>query len=63
MSKVKAFICTVVLFIVVLALLFATMGIESEIGLSLFDVIIAITSGFWFADRLSDFYKWLQKVK
>lgn len=63
MSKVKAFVCTVLLFIVVAVVLFATTAIRSEIGISLSDVLISIMGGCWISDRLNDFYNWLLKEK
>ena len=63
MSKVKAFICTVLLFVVIAVVVFATTAIRSEIGISLSNVLISIMGGCWMFDRLDDFYNWLLKEK
>lgn len=63
MSKVKAFICTVLLYIVFAVVLFATTFVKSEIGISLSNVLISIMGGCWMFDRLDDFYNWLLKEK
>ena len=61
MSKVKAIICTILLYVVVLTLLLATTNVRVSYDISLFGVLISMMAGFWMADRMGDFYKWLRK--
>lgn len=61
MSKIKAFICTALLFVVILVFLFWTMSIEGAHGENLFNCIMSMMASLWMADRMGDFYKWLRK--
>lgn len=59
MSKLKAIICTILLFIVIFALLFVTNFICGAHGENLFRFITAWITGMYLGDKCSDFYEWL----
>lgn len=61
MSKLKAFICTMLLFVVIFILLLATANVRGSFGISLFSVLISMMAGFWISDQMIKFYNWLRK--
>lgn len=60
MSKTKAFICSVLLMVVILTLLIVFVFIESN-GFSLYRFVTSWITGVYIADKTIDFYFWLQK--
>ena len=63
MNRIKAIFCTILLFIVVWAIIFAACYIELFEGYYLSRGIFSMMAGFWIADKTFDFYKWLRKDK
>lgn len=60
MSKIKAFICTILLFIVIAAL-FITITFIEPYGINLFRIITSCVTGLYLGDKLGSFYFWLSK--
>ena len=61
MSRLKAFICSALLMIVIFTLLFATIQVNGAHDISLFYVTTSTITGLWVSDKVVAFYKWLRK--
>lgn len=60
MSNIKAYICSILLLIVIFTLLFATTFVEIGNDITLYRLAIAIMTGTWIGDKVGDFYIWLK---
>ena len=61
MSKVKAIICTALLYIVIFTLLIVAICVDGAYGINLFHFIMFLVAGMYIGDRCFEFYEWLRK--
>lgn len=61
MSKIKAIMCTALLYVVILALLIVTLCVDGVYEINLFHFISSFIVGMYIGDKCFEFYKWLRK--
>ena len=59
MSKVKAIILTILFFVSIYGLLFATAFVKYK-NISLYPIITSGIAGWWIGTKVNDFYQWLR---